>query len=151
MNKKLLLNLTNGVLLVGFCNMEKAVGTVSPLLGKSSSEATQKVVQVICNKHVLDAYESSDCYSHYLWQFMTNLTKKIKTENGWKGSKGEKNLVHYLAEMYKTADQNTKDAIALYFFDISGHCANKLADGDDEDNEQEIIDFVCECLLFVEE
>ena len=31
MNKKLLLNLINGVLLVSFCNMGKAVGAVSSL------------------------------------------------------------------------------------------------------------------------
>jgi hypothetical protein len=198
MNKKLLLSLTNGILLVSFCNVEKAVGAVSPLpQGKKQTmkekhfedeaemeglefefqktggfggrqlmkpiqkaklpapppppqEETRKIVQVICNKRVLEVYNLPDCYSHNLWRAMTTLTETIAKNHNWRDSKGERNLIYYLAEMYKTADQNTKDAIALYFLDTSGRCAGELAGGDDEDAEQEAIDFTCKCLLIVE-
>jgi hypothetical protein len=83
-----------------------------------------------------------------LWTDALNLKAKITTIYNWRGSKGVKNLVYHLAEMYtKTNDQNTKDAIALFFVVTSSSYAGELAGGDNDDTEQEAIDFVCECLV----
>jgi hypothetical protein len=201
MVKKILFGLLNGMLLVSFCYMEKAVGAVSSLprerenfateerkvmekkhsgdqarskrskpdkpgkSGRSRSveprrkaelppppplpqEETRKVVQVICNKRVLDVYQSPDRCSSDLWQKMLDLTEGIAEEHNWYDSKGARSLVYHLAKIYdKTTDQDKKDVIALYFVNTSGCCVGELAGGDDNDAEQDAIEFVDECLI----
>jgi hypothetical protein len=105
-------------------------------------------IQVICNARVLEVYDSPDCCSNKLWQTMLDLTERIAEEQNWCDSKGAKNLVYYLARKYvKSGDQGEKDAIALYFLDTSGRYAGELVGGDGDDDEQEAIDFVRECLV----
>jgi hypothetical protein len=101
-------------------------------------EETREVVQVICNEHVLEAYRSSDCNSDELWRSMLILMGKTMRRNKRAGLEGRKNLVYCLAKTYKTADQDTKDAIALYF---------KIFHDDDDVTEQEATNFINECLV----
>jgi hypothetical protein len=108
-------------------------------------------IQVICNARVLEVYRSPERATG-LWQTMIDLKASVAVANKWWGSKGVKNLVYHLAEMYaETTDQNTRDAIALYFVDTAERCAGELAGGDDDMAEQEAIDFVNECLVDEEE
>jgi hypothetical protein len=78
---------------------------------------------------------------------MIKLQEKTLQSHNWKGSIGIRNLVYYWAGIYETANQDTKDAITLYFVDTAERYAGELAGGDDEDAEQEAIDFVNECLV----
>jgi hypothetical protein len=106
---------------------------------------TREVVPVLCSKRVLDVYNLSDYSDNDLWQVVLDLIEEITKTQNWCDSKGEKSLVYHLAELYKTANQNIRDAIALYFLDTSGCCIGELA-GDDDDAEQDAIDFVSTCL-----
>jgi hypothetical protein len=77
---------------------------------------------------------------------MIKLTKAIAKALSQCDSNGAKNLVYQLAEMYKTADQDTKDAIVLYFLDFRECYADGTIDGCD-DAEREAINFINECLV----
>ncbi|MDR0740799.1 MAG: hypothetical protein LBF34_03765, partial [Puniceicoccales bacterium] len=104
-------------------------------------------IKVICNARVLEVYRSRE-HNTGLWMDALNLKANIAATHNWWESKGVRNLVYHLAEMYaKTNDQPTKDAIALYFVVTSSSYAGELAGGDDDDAEQEAIDFVNECLI----
>jgi hypothetical protein len=158
MNRKLLLNLINGMLLVSFCNTGKAVGAVSPFLMEPAQRtglppsSPQELpepegIQVICNTRVLEVYESRERATG-LWKSMLDLQKRTLRSNNWKGSVGIRNLVYHLAQKYVENDnQDAKDAIALYFLSVSECYAGELAGGDDDDTEQKTIDFVKECLV----
>ena len=104
-------------------------------------------IQVICNARVLEVYRSCERVTG-LWKSMLDLTEEIAEKRNWSDSKGARNLVYHLAKMYvKSDNQNTKDAIALYFVDTAERYAGELAGGDDEGAEQDAIDFVNECLV----
>jgi hypothetical protein len=113
-----------------------------------------EIVPMICNQHVLDVYRSSESTTG-LWQAMLSLKMKVLQSHQWKGSKGIRNLVYHLAEMYKSADQDTRDAITLYFLIIADSYIGELADGDDdeaadgddEEAEEEASNFASSCLV----
>ncbi|MDR0740798.1 MAG: hypothetical protein LBF34_03760 [Puniceicoccales bacterium] len=181
MNRKLLLNLICEVLLISFCSMGKVVGAAFPLLMESAQEtelpSPQELpepegIQVICNTHVLEVYDSIDYYSSDLWQTILNLTKETLKSHNWSGPIGTRNLVYHLARKYaESKDQNEKDAIALCFWHISGCAPNELAvdfiscieqDAADSTSDteqetiaskvgQEVIDFTNKCILVDEE
>jgi hypothetical protein len=78
---------------------------------------------------------------------MINLQETTLESNNWEGSVGIRNLVYYLARRYaRNKKQDEKDAIALCFIRISGCCIGELADGDDDEAEEQTINFVKECL-----
>jgi hypothetical protein len=109
-------------------------------------EETREVVQVVYNAAVRRVNESHD-YDSPLWQAMLDLTGGIIVKNRWGDSRGVRRLVYRLAKMYKTANQNTKDAIALYLVGTADSYAGELAGGDDDDAEQNAIDFARQCMV----
>jgi hypothetical protein len=62
--------------------------------------------------------------------------------NNWYGATSVKSSIEYLASIYNTADQDTKDAIAVYFTEISG-----CLDCDNDKAKEETVDFVKRSLV----
>ncbi|MDR1906679.1 MAG: hypothetical protein LBQ03_00415 [Puniceicoccales bacterium] len=127
---------------VSYCN----VGNATAILPEVLRQPVPQVVPIICNARVLAVYRSRERATG-LWKNMLDLKSRIVNANGWWKSEGVKKLVCYLASIYNTSDQDTKDAIALYFVDTSERYAGELAGGDDDEAEQEAIDFVNKCLV----
>jgi hypothetical protein len=99
------------------------------------------VVPVICNKHVLEMYESHD------WQAMDTLKADIMDKQVWSGAGGLWSLTRYWARIYPTANREMKDIIASYFYITARSYANELGIDGDNDITQKIVDFSKQCVV----
>jgi hypothetical protein len=126
-----------------FCSQACAAGPV-PL------SAQETAPQIVCTPRVLEVYRS-DNQTDELQINAFNLKEDFYTErNNLDHVSDEKDLVEYLASIYNTSDQITKDAIALYFTETSGCRMDELA-GDNDKAKEEAMDFIKKCLADEEE